>query len=187
MIFDYIITLKRPNYKWIDMISHLLLFISVVSFGMFFFETKNDYKYLGFCLVVTAFWVYSILQKRKNGSTLFRFALLLSAAGWLMQPYQNILFVVLYAIAGLLEKQVKFPQEIGFAEEIIVFNSFPKKRYNWDEILNVVLKDNLLTVDFKNNKLIQKEIDEEVSTHVEVEFNEFCKQQMSREAGSRSR
>lgn len=175
MIFDYIITLKRPDYKWVDMISHLLLFISVVSFGMFFFETKNDYKYFGFCSAVTIFWVYSISQKRKHGSTLFRFALLLSAAGWLMQPYQNIWLAVLYAVAGLLEKQVKFPQEIGFSEESIVFNSFPKKRYSWNELLNVVLKDNLLTVDFKNNKIIQKEIDEEVSSHVELEFNEFCK------------
>jgi hypothetical protein len=145
---------------------------------MFFFETKNDYKYLGFCLGVTIFWIYSILQKRKNGSTLFRLALLLSAAGWLMQPYQSIWFVGLYAVAGLLEKQVKFPREIGFTEEIIVFNSFPKKRYNWNELLNVVLKDNLLTVDFKNNKLVQKEINEEVSLQTEMEFNEFCRKQL---------
>ena len=180
MIFDYIITLKRPNYKWIDLISHLLLFISVVSFGMFGFETKVHHYYIVICVLISALWIYLVAQKRKKGLVYFRLALLLSAVGWIIQPYRQIALAALYAIAGLIEKQVKFPEEIGFSEESIVFNSFPKKTYNWSDIKNVVLKDNLLTVDFTNNKLVQKEIDEEVSSHVEVEFNEFCRTQLAK-------
>ncbi len=78
----------------------------------------------------------------------------------------------------MLEKQVKFPDEIGFSEETVVINSFPKKKFNWTDIQNVILKDNLLTVDFKNNKLIQKELNEEVSPLIEQEFNEFCRKQL---------
>jgi hypothetical protein len=120
------------------------------------------------------------MQKRKKGMVYFRLPLLLSAMGWIIQPYRQIGLAVLYAIAGLIEKQVKFPEEIGFSEESIVFNSFPKKTYRWNDLKNVVIKDNLLTVDFQNNKLVQKEIEDEVSSHVEVEFNEFCKTQLEK-------
>jgi len=184
MIFDYIITLRKKNYRGIDFVSHLLLFMSVVSFGMFSFETKIHHYYLVVCLLISGVWVYLIARKRKKGTVYFRLPLLLSAIGWLIQPHRQIVFTVLYAIAGLIEKQVKFPEEIGFSEDSIVFNSFPKKRYNWNEIKNVVLKDNILTVDFKNNKLVQKETEEEVSMEVEAEFNEFCRKQLMKRVSS---
>jgi hypothetical protein len=147
---------------------------------MFAFETKVHYYYTIVCVLISAFWIYLIAQKRKNGLVYFRIPLLLSAMGWLIHPYRQIALAVLYAIAGLIEKQVKFPEEIGFSEESIVFNSFPKKTYSWSDVKNVIIKDNLITVDFNNNKLIQKEIDEEVSSHVEVEFNEYCRTQLAK-------
>ncbi|MGC4034655.1 MAG: hypothetical protein QM764_01750 [Chitinophagaceae bacterium] len=44
---------------------------------------------------------------------------------------------------------------------------------------NAILKDGILTIDFKNNKIIQAEIDEEYAVVNEKEFNEFCKRQLS--------
>ena len=40
---------------------------------------------------------------------------------------------------------------------------------------NVILKDNILTIDFKNNKLIQVEIENNIN---EIQFNEFARQQL---------
>jgi hypothetical protein len=80
-----------------------------------------------------------------------------------------------YVIAAVIEKQVKFPREIAFDETEVVFNTFPRKHYQWNELSNVVLKDGLLTLDFKNNKLLQKEIDSQTTPQLEKEFNEFCK------------
>jgi hypothetical protein len=51
---------------------------------------------------------------------------------------------------------------------------------SWDEVNNVILKDGLLTIDFKNNKLFQHIIlnsEEDIS---EKEFNEFCRQQLNK-------
>ena len=48
----------------------------------------------------------------------------------------------------------------------------------------MVLKDGLLTIDFKNNHLIQKEVDAEVTEQVEKEFNEFAKQQINKSIAS---
>jgi hypothetical protein len=91
----------------------------------------------------------------------------------LPMPYTWLTAV--YVIAAVIEKQVKFPREIAFDEEEVVFNTFPRSHYHWSEFTNVVLKDGLITIDFKNNKLIQKEIDSQVAPQLEQDFNTFCK------------
>ncbi len=60
----------------------------------------------------------------------------------------------------------------------IIYPSFPLKKINWEELSNCLLKDGFLTIDFKNNKIIQQLIDESRSQVNEKEFNEFCKQQL---------
>jgi hypothetical protein len=60
---------------------------------------------------------------------------------------------------------------------IIEYKARPYKRYKWDELSNVVLKDNILTLDFKNNKLLQSEINTTVD---ETAFNVFAKEQLSK-------
>lgn len=56
-----------------------------------------------------------------------------------------------------------------------MINSFPKKRYTWNELNNVVLKDGLLTIDFKNNKMLQRLVDSEVDVKVEEEFTAYAR------------
>ena len=50
--------------------------------------------------------------------------------------------------------------------------------YNFFNFNNIVLKDGLLTLDFTNNKIYQKEIESEYSSAEEKEFNEFCNTQL---------
>ena len=51
--------------------------------------------------------------------------------------------------------------------------------FPWAGMENVILKDNLLTIDFKTNKIIQVEIVESSRMVDETEFNQFCNMQMS--------
>ena len=57
--------------------------------------------------------------------------------------------------------------------------NFPPAEYQWSQLSNVMLRDNMLTLDFNNNKLIQWEIENEKSIN-ENEFNEFAQQQLLR-------
>jgi hypothetical protein len=98
--------------------------------------------------------------------------------GWLSYD-KGIWLSLVYLIAAVLERFVKFPEEIAFDETEVVMNSFPKKRYQWSELNNVVLKDGLLTIDFKNNKLIQRIVDSEVDLKVEGEFNQWVSKLIS--------
>lgn len=69
-------------------------------------------------------------------------------------------------------------REIGFSQKEIIINGFFKKGIKWEELNQVIIKDDILTIDFKNNKLIQSETDDEDDDDYEVgddEFNTFCR------------
>ena len=118
------------------------------------------------------------IYKWKNGKQVyFSKAMMIAAIVWTRMPYWQWLVFVFAALA-LLEHQAKHALEVGFSSGEIVFNSLFKKRFPWSELSNVVLKDNLLTVDFKNNRLFQKEIDEGEMEASEEEFNQWCSQQL---------
>lgn len=181
MVFDYLITLKKRNDSTIDAITQLMYVFAIVAFAYFAYANIYARKfYLVIVFLMLANWIYCLIRKQKNGFVLFRLGLFIATIGWLLYPVDYYLLAITYAVAGLIEKQVKFPEEIGFSTDEVVLNTFPRKRFGWNEIANVVLKDNLLTVDFKNNRLIQKELDEGVSIQTEREFNEFCRVQLGK-------
>ncbi|MFZ9241091.1 MAG: hypothetical protein ACO22R_08105, partial [Chitinophagaceae bacterium] len=72
--------------------------------------------------------------------------------------------------------------EIGFSNQQIVRKGIRTKTYQWAELNNVMIKDDLLTMDFKNNSLFQAYTDDEENEEYEVEdeeFNEYCKSQLT--------
>jgi hypothetical protein len=176
MVYDYLITLKKRDYRMADQISQLMFVFALVMFGYFYFyHPKSGLVYLVIGAAILLFWVYTLTKKNKKGEAFFRFGLFICALGWVIGPERNLWMAILYAIAGLLEKQVKFPAEIGFAEDEISFNSLPRKVLQWDEIKNVIIKDGLITIDQKNNKLYQKEIEGYVTADIENDFNDFAR------------
>ena len=175
MIYDYLITLKKSDLGFVDQISQLLYFFALITFGFFYYHFPKSgavYLYTGAGIILV--WIFVSIKKRRKGSAFFRLGLLIAALGWFAGPQKNIWMAILYVVAALLEKQVKFPKEIGFSEKEISFNTFPKKTLQWNEVNNALIKDGLITIDQKNNRLFQKEIEGYVSTDIEKEFNEFC-------------
>ena len=101
-------------------------------------------------------------------------ALLIAGIVWTRMPYFEWL-VAVFAFLALLEYQAKKHPEIGFADDHIMFNNLFRRKVSWNEIDNVVLKNGLLTIDFKNNRLLQREIESGESEASEDEFNEWIK------------
>ncbi|MDQ6755472.1 MAG: hypothetical protein M3004_00900 [Bacteroidota bacterium] len=60
---------------------------------------------------------------------------------------------------------------------LIEIKTYPYKRYKWADFTNVVLKDNILTLDLKTNKLFQREIETSVNENV---FNAFVNEQLKK-------
>jgi len=188
-VYDYIIVFKQRGYRVVDGISQLMLLLAVIVFGSSIsgiitaqYKVKGSWELLVFMSVIIAaiigWWIYCNLRQKKGEIPFFRLALFLAALGWYAQP-KGLFISIIYLLAAILEKQVKFPQEVAFDEEGLVVNSFPKKYFYWNDIANVILKDGILTIDFHNNKLIQKEIETPATMTLEQEFNEFCKNRLN--------
>ena len=186
--YDYIIVLKTPDYKVIDWISQLMLLLAVAGFTFVAFMSlsqtnivlpvSESWLLLFFCSLILGWWIFSFGQAKRGLIPYYRFALMFAAWGWFVVPGGKLV-AILYLIACFLEKPVKVPPEVAFDGVEIVFNSFPKKILLWPNVNNVVLKDGLLTIDLKNNTLIQKHVNDPVEKQVEHEFNDFCKEQFS--------
>ena len=84
-------------------------------------------------------------------------------------------------LAGLLFLVARRELIVEISQDRIIYPSFPKKVIGWDQLNNVVLKDGMLTIDFKDNRLAQAEIaSEEPDGFYEEEFNEFCRRQLKK-------
>jgi hypothetical protein len=181
--YEFIVVLRKKSAIIIDIISLLMLGISVAFFSFeFSIEFKAMSNNLSSSNGLFLIWIISILgwlffcrsQQKRGITPYYRFALMIAAWGWFMNPH-TILIAITFLIAAFLEKPVKVQPEYAFDDEGIVFNSFPERKYPWNEVQNVVLKFGMLTIDLRNNKIMQGEVNDEVSKQVETEFNEYCK------------
>jgi hypothetical protein len=169
--YDYVIVLNNgSSYRAYDWMSQLLLLIALLATTYYSVISTGSQRMAGgiAALLILAAWIFGHFTKR------YRWGLFIAFIVWIYLFSQWIIGI-LYSLTGILETQVKFKQEVGFDEEGIAFNSFPKKTYSWHYVNNVILKDNLLTIDLYNNRIIQKELQDDSTPEMEKEFNEFCR------------
>ena len=179
-IFDYIIVCKSPDYKNVDRISQFMFLLSVLgfSFGIYKGLFPKPALIIAIMTSVVCWWIFCLYQKKQGGVPYYRLGLLFASWGWFLMPNALIISGI-FLIGALFERQVKFPFEIAFDPAGIVINTFPKKQFPWAMIQNAIIKDDVITIDFKNNKLIQKDINEPVSATITSEFNTFCAEQIA--------
>ncbi len=175
MVYLYVVTLKNTSSKYIDRFSLLLLAISVLLFAREqLFSDNIKISYLFGAIGVSAIIGYNLYQQRKNGKTpYYSSALYIAAIAWVTMPFLSWLFLP-FALMGLFERQAKLPLEIGFTDDRVVINTLFRRKYSWADFNNIVLKDDLLTLDFKNNRLLQRETIDEEGDAEEDEFNVYC-------------
>jgi hypothetical protein len=182
--YEYIVVMKKKSTKTIDIISLLMLMLAI---SFFIFELAvnainnnldNKSVLLFIWIIGIVGWLFMCYKQYKAGVVFyFRFALMIAGWGWFMHP-KAIWLSLVYLLAAIFEKPVKVQPEYALDAEGITYNSFPQKKYTWQQLNNGVIKDGLLTIDCKNNKLIQQEINEEISVTLESEFNEYCREQL---------
>lgn len=64
---------------------------------------------------------------------------------------------------------------IHFSTGGITYPSFPEKFFHWEEVSQAILKDGILTIDLKNNQLLQFSLGQQVIQSLdENAFNRFC-------------
>jgi len=132
-------------------------------------------------IATTCYTVFAVIERTMNKSMhdlWHRSMLAFCAAAWLGTDIWwlsliLLLFIVLDFLA--LRKLV-----VKVSETDISMPALFVKKVGWFELTNVILKDDLLTIDFKNNKLFQQLILNSDWDVNEKEFNEFCKLQLNK-------
>jgi hypothetical protein len=162
------------------------ILLSILSVA-FFIKEILEASQTAFVYLVGVFFIVGVLAWNiyhsvyRHRKVYYSRALLIAALVWMKMPYYQWLSFV-FIILALLEYQAKYSIEIGFSDNEIKFNTFFKKKYRWSDFTNIVLKDGLLTLDFTNNKLLQREIedDDDEDDADEKEFNDYCQNQLAK-------
>lgn len=175
------ITLKNEKVVFYQRISWLIIVINLILLlylGIFSSEKNirsGSIATLICCALVFTFFLYFRKTKYAFGLLPFFFFILMGFIGIGYYLLAGIaLFFQLLHITATRQKIVTL------TKEKISYPSFPVRNIQWNNLNNVLLKDGLLTIDHKNDKIIQQIIDEEKTKINETEFNEFCRIQLTR-------
>lgn len=165
---------KLKSYRFIALfivIFNLFIFIYLSFFDKYFYDAAASF----FLIAVYCSSRLYVAKKNKTEFYMDPVSFFILAGSWL--ALRNYPLVAACILLGIL--YYFSVQKIQF-----VFNStsvkkinFPAVEYQWSQLDNVLLKDDILTLDFNNNKLIQCEIENEENIS-EYEFNEFARQQL---------
>jgi hypothetical protein len=137
-------------------------------------------------LLIAGIFYKKILNNVSRHFRLLSFESILFLAGSVYFWSKGLSLVALsHAIlAGVLILFMIYLRRIEHGELIVVSESnviLPgltgHRIVEWDQLTNVIKRDDLLTLDFKNNKLMQVQIINSNDVP-ENEFNQFCRQQL---------
>lgn len=170
---EYSIEIKNEKIRNYHIITLLVVILNVLFFAYSLFnnsQRKSALISLAFIVIYTAYRFY----KAKKANNVFFFdewIYFLLMLLWVDNYLAAFMCIILFLSYTISLQKITY----NFDRSVIKQKNFPWKKTQWDEISNVVLRDNVLTIDFKSNKIIQGEIANPIK---EEDFNNFVKKQV---------
>lgn len=178
--FELILKNERvKSYKTLFLLFIFLNFGFLLAIA-FSTEVKSVWSIVGLCLLMSAggFAAQHFLKKKnkeysgRGAAVVFILIAYVSLTNWWAAVgIAAVSFLYVISIRNLV---------VYINPKEIIYPSFPKKHLAWMDLNNMVLKDGILTIDFKNNRVAQSEVingenDYDID---EKEFNDFCRLQL---------
>jgi hypothetical protein len=190
----YTFQLKQRDWSNILPAFHILIgLILVYDLTHVREEGKKDWIFSTVYMIAALFlFVGGILNRRIIRTTskhlnllLFQSILIISGAIYFWSKGASLVAVSHAILAGAIVlfwiylKRREGGEKILVSEKRIILPGLSGDRIvEWTQLTNVIKKHDMLTLDFKNNKLLQVQVIN--ADHVdEDEFNQFCQQQLS--------
>lgn len=175
MQFDFV--LKNEKIRRYDRLAIAIILINIFAFFYFAFTT-GETKFIIPAILLTLSACSAFYFKRVKQRITFHFSFLIITFTWL--ALSNYWIAIITGVLEMLYTLSTRTQVISFNKEHILYPGVPRRKIRWSEADNVMLKDGLLTVDLKNNRILQSEIEYEDGMTIVDEsiFNIFCAQQL---------
>jgi len=164
------------RFSWLMIIANLAFFVYISASSWF----KNIGPLLYVLLAIIAIIVIHY-SKEQRGKPRLYILFLIIILGWInTRTYWWVAIPIL--ILMILDEIARRDLVVKVLADKMIYPSWPKREIKWVELSNVILKDWILTIDFKNNKIIQHEVTNGKGDYdiYEKEFNDFCKQQLNK-------
>ena len=172
----YVITLRNEKLRTYTLISWLIIALNFVSFlylGILGSSSATNLPYFaaGLLLIIFIFRFVSKREDFESDSISLCYSLVIIA--WIVLQYYwaAVIIIFLFLFQDISRRKLV----VLFFDDRIVYPSFPKRAIQWQDLNNVILRDGILTIDLKNDKVLQNEI---LSPTSEIDFNEFCTAQL---------
>ena len=151
----------------------------LAAIAIFFFHPQSMHQWsvwIEVLLLLMAVMMKTIMDKLKLGDR----PLLIGVAVFLLLGTFSIVFSLAMLAVGFGAKLLYRQPTISVDEQSISRKKITgTKRYQWRQFENIILKDNLLTLDFRNNKVLQLEIMDQAQPTDESRFKQFCELHLS--------
>lgn len=184
---QYRFILTDNNQRSFRAFTWFLFFMQLAAAGVLAFNAGEKNTRLGLyvlmILYVGLFISRHISGPEKRKQELFNAALGAVYAFFWMK-YVGLMALLIFAAIYLF---ILFVQQqktiVGISGSgVHIKRVFKTMLYPWDQLDNVILKDNILTIDFKSNRIIQADLAGENEAINETDFNRFCKEQSGNKA-----
>lgn len=169
------ITIKNEKERTYRFIIFLLVVLHALFFVYLLFDEKFWKKGVAGIVIIALYSGYRLLISKTSGQN-FLFGPGIFFIFGVIAIFNFTWLIIIDSLLFLLSTAALQKIIFYFKKENIEQNNFPYKKFTWDQFTNVILKDNILTLDFKNNKLFQKEV--EAKKINEEHFNSFATQQL---------
>ena len=180
---SYSLILKNDKRKFYKSFSIFILVLNALAICLFLYYLPQTLTQRATGIICALLSVSVIVYREKMRSNRFTetgiyVVMAALAVYWTFIGYWWAGLVIV--LLALLYRFANKTPEVIVTEQHIVYPSLPVKYIGWDNLNNLVLKDGLLTIDFRNNRIIQQMLDPEANSPGEQEINDFCKVQIGR-------
>ena len=189
----YTFQLKKRDWSKVLSAFHILIgLILVYDLTHVTEEGKKDWIFSTVYVIAALFLLLAGIFNRKFipsvskhlNLLLFQSILVISGAIYFWSKGASLVAVSHAILAGLIVllwiylKKREDGEKIVVSDRNIILPGLSGDRViEWNQLANVIKKHDLLTIDFKNNKLLQVQVIN--ADHIdEDEFNQFCQQQL---------
>ncbi len=173
-------SIEIPNDK-LSSYRLVTLIVSIINLLAFVYLVLNEPQgnasivlYLGLALSAGALAAILLQRFGKKLSDYWpATALIACALIWLQAD--NILPGLLLIIFAVMSVLAQRKPVIHFEKDQIIYPSFPPKKFLWAAIDFVLLKDDILTIETRDNHLLQFTLHKKVASQIDShQFNQFC-------------